>query len=278
MFLAERLIYLDLHKTGGTQIQQLLAATIGGQQSVQHQRLSPELHDAYVIGSVRNPWDWYVSLWAYGCARRGWLYLRLVRRQPALWQPFHAGRSLRRAPRPLQLRSPSALWERTENWRACYADSDDPTRFRTWLARVLDPAYRVDLGEGYARSTVWRTAGLMTYRYLRLYTRDLAALMSMHGPADLDALRAFADQQTLLRAVVRTEQLEADLIAALKGAGYQLSADQQALIRERASQRANRSAHRPAAEYYDPATVRLVAERERLLIERYGYTPPIGAG
>ncbi|HEU4322279.1 MAG TPA: hypothetical protein VFS21_03935 [Roseiflexaceae bacterium] len=276
MFIADRLIYLDLHKTGGTQIQQLLAATVGGQQSVQHQRLPPELRDAYVIGSVRNPWDWYVSLWAYGCAGRGWLYLRLARRQPVLWRPFHSGRTLRRARGPLRLRSPLPRRRRAEVWRACYADSNDPALFRTWLARVLDPAYRVDLGEGYARSAAWRAAGLMTYRYLRLYSGELGPLMSAGRPADLDALRAFAAEHTLLRAAVRTERLEEDLIAALVGAGYQLSSGQQALIRERAHSRANRSAHRAAAEYYDPATAQLVAERERLLIERYGYRPPAG--
>ncbi len=277
MFIADRLIYLDLHKTGGTQIQQLLAATVGGEQSAQHQRLPPELRDAYVIGSVRNPWDWYVSLWAYGCAGRGWLFLRLARRQPALWRPFHAGRTLRRARRRPVPRSPLPRRRRAQAWRACYANSGDPALFRAWLARVLDPAYRVDLGEGYARSAVWRAAGLMTYRYLRLYSRDLGPLASARGPADLDALRAFAVEHTLLRAVVRTERLDDDLIAALDGAGYRLSPGQRALIRERARDRANRSAHRAAAEYYDPASARLVAERERLLIERYGYRPPAGA-
>ena len=67
MFEADRLLYIDLHKTGCSHIGRLLQETVGGRRLGKHNRPSAMPTDRMIIGSVRNPWDWYVSLWAFGC-------------------------------------------------------------------------------------------------------------------------------------------------------------------------------------------------------------------
>ena len=35
-------------------------------------------HKKYMVGSIRNPYEMYVSLYAYGCSKKGKLYNTLV--------------------------------------------------------------------------------------------------------------------------------------------------------------------------------------------------------
>ena len=80
MFVNERLIYLQLQKTGCTHVAMLLDKLIGGEQVGKHNRLPARLESEgrLIVGSVRNPWDWYVSLWAFGCEQCGGLADRLT--------------------------------------------------------------------------------------------------------------------------------------------------------------------------------------------------------
>jgi hypothetical protein len=140
-----------------------------GRQGEMHGRL-PEsiLHsDRLIAGSVRNPWDWYVSVWAYGCDGEGVLYNRLTGSRKVLGygyrQSFLTGLSnclheLCRLRRP---------------WRETYTDSSSPVLFRRWLTALLDPERSRGLGENYSRSQLSGFAGFYTYRYCYLFHRPL---------------------------------------------------------------------------------------------------------
>ena len=71
MYINDHIIYLHLQKTGGTHITDLLVRYLGGTVINKHGRLDCYPAGRTVIGSVRNPWDWYVSLFAYGCMGEG---------------------------------------------------------------------------------------------------------------------------------------------------------------------------------------------------------------
>ena len=80
MFVTDKLIYLQMQKTACSHIAAMLAETVGGRKIGLHIPLPRRLHstDKHVVGSIRNPWDWYVSQWSYGCAGRGALRNRLT--------------------------------------------------------------------------------------------------------------------------------------------------------------------------------------------------------
>lgn len=81
MFVSERFVYLELHKTGCTHIRDILNELLDGGLIGKHNQATPELFRQRKIffGSVRNPWEWYTSLWAYGCDNRGALFNNVTR-------------------------------------------------------------------------------------------------------------------------------------------------------------------------------------------------------
>src|SRR5690625_3551544 len=179
MFVSDVVIFTELHKTGGTHIGHWLQKLVGGEQVGKHIRVPPQLRDRFVLGSVRNPWDWYVSLWAFGCGGEGSVRQQVTRRLDLSYcrrqLPAEMGR---RWLTPTEwTRQLIADWcKPVAQWQQDYHDPNDAEAFRRWLHRMMDPARSLDVGEGYGHSPVARSAGLLTYRYLKLFTsldRDL---------------------------------------------------------------------------------------------------------
>ena len=72
---------------------------------------------------------------------------------------------------------------------------------------------------------------------------------------------------------IRNERLEEDLIGALDSCGVRLSENQRDRIRS--SGRTNASSRKQnASYYYDDDTIALVYERERFIVDKFGYVPP----
>ena len=253
MFVTDKLVYLQLQKTACSHIAAMLQKTVGGKKIGLHIPLPRRLQSAgkYIVGSVRNPWDWYVSQWSYGCAGRGALRKRLTGRK--LFRLFE---------KPI-----NELTKPVARWRETYKDHRDPEGFNRWLKMVFDPYRRKDLGEGYAKSPISRFAGLMTFRYMRIYTRGGTA-------TSLEALKKFDAENNVLNCTIRVESIENDLIRALEAAGYELGDEQIGIINAGADNRTNPSEHLPTEFYYDQETVDLVAQNEKLIIEKYSYSPP----
>lgn len=266
MYVTDDFVYLQLQKTACTHIAQLLATHGTGGQIGKHNALSPQLLASRrkIIGSVRNPWDWYVSLWAFGCGRKGGLHERVTRRidaearySPSQW-----------------LRAAGGLFDRhTREWREVYADPNDSALFQRWLELMFDPRRAAELGEGYATSSLSRFAGFLVYRYLRLFSRDPARLFdgSLTGH---DALARYAESSNVLNFVIRYENLEPDLLETLAALGRPASDEQVQLIRS--APRTNPSVRRrDFSTYYDAKSADLVADRERVIITKYGYVHPL---
>ncbi|MBV9790166.1 MAG: hypothetical protein JOZ51_18400, partial [Chloroflexi bacterium] len=220
-----------------------------------------------IIGSIRNPWDWYISLWGYGCDRKGALYHRVTSTKSwwfdLIFAPGYAFRSL-----PIQLKKPRQLW------RNSYRSVDDPQAFREWLYLLCNHDRQREMAEGYDRTSLSTFAGLMTFRYLRLFGRDVANLFeqpdSFKSAADL---AAFDREQNMLTGTIRNEQLEDDFIKVLTQCGVQLSDEQIATIR--GSKKTNTSSRKRSVEYYyDRDTLELIKHRDQFIIEKYGYATP----
>jgi hypothetical protein len=271
MFVTEKLIYLQLQKTGCTHIVRMMTELVGGELiGRKHARLEPnfDLAGRKIVGSVRDPWSWYVSLWAFGCIRSGTVYSSTTTRnfRKHLIQrkkyPRHWLGGLW-----AELVKPTACWSRL------YADSNDPSLFREWLKLTLDPHRAHDLGENYGYSTLSPFAGLLTYRYARLYASETESIFPPAGLRTLDALRNFDHNHNLAELVIRNESLEDDLISVLKTCGHKLDKSAEEKIRK--AQKTNTSKHKATGEYYDAETLELVAQKEALIVGKYGYKPPV---
>jgi hypothetical protein len=272
MFVTDKLVYLQLQKTGCTHIVRMMNELVGGRSvGKKHGRLDRTFprEGRRIVGSIRNPWSWYVSLWAFGCTQNGAIYSNTTGRN---LKGHLAGNRL------YSVRALAGLWRSllkpVGEWKRLYADSDDPRLFRAWLKCVFDPARAHDLDPSFGKSGVKDHAGLLTYRYMWLYESDTDILYEPGALRSPAALRTYDRAHNIVDLIIRTEALEEDLVRVLKSAGHDIA--QQAETRLRTAQKTNTSRHRPTSDYYDDETTALVAEREALIIEKYGYAPPGG--
>lgn len=276
MFVADRLLYLELQKTGGSHIRRLLKQYTDGKAVGKHNRLLVVPEDKAVIGSIRNPWDWYVSLWAYGVSGKG-----AIRARTGTGLDFnYYYRMLPKAmgknwltSAELVLSMAHDIVKPVSQWQQSYQNSTDPTLFQHWLKLLFDKKRRFDIGEGYGFSPLTQHAGLLTYRYFRLFTPG-DAVFHNKNLADADALSAYDQKNNITKGMIRIESLETDFIGLLDEAGVELSKQQKAEILNKEGGKTNASKRKPASFYYDAESLALVAQGDRYLIEKYGYRPP----
>lgn len=266
MYVSDNLIFLQLQKTACTHIERILKSYFPGEQVGKHGPLTFDPGDRRIVGSIRNPFDWYVSLWSYGCLKRGYIQSvltagrtelvgRLLRergRQPGKWPEMvhFLGRALR---------------HETSVYRAFYTDPDDPALFQGWLRQILTGPRRPYLEDDYPLYPIDGHIGLFSYRFLRLFT-DVTAWKARHPHlADMEALRDFHARHSICSTFIRNERLEQDLSALLRDLGVAVTAED--LVRDKV----NASKHRPYTEYYDDETADLVRTRDGLICDLFGY-------
>ncbi len=256
---SEKLVYLELQKTASTLIGALLVDLFGAEHRYpKHGLLPTDCESRFVVGSVRNPWDYYVSLWSFGGQGDGGMHRRLTQR------------NLRRARRALPRPGPllAELRKPTSDWRSTYAEPHTPEKFRSWLSKVHDARRAGQIDAPYGAAELRHVAGYATYRYGRLYSGDLETVLRANTPAEL---RATVAASSLPNAFIRMEHLADDLLDAVRRAGYRVDDTLERAVRERADIAVNRSEHRPYTDYYDDTSRDLVAERDALIVERHGY-------
>lgn len=271
MFVSEKLLFLELQKTGCTHIRNFLMEIVGGRFVERHNQVDAHLldRDRFVLGSVRDPWHWYVSVWAYSCDRRGDHYSNVSTRGIRL-----RNRGWKRRPFSLLVEVLQSRPNRhPEEWKRTFRDVDDAGAFREWLYMLHDETYWPDVGEGYWRFPLNRFAGFLTYRYLRAFTcrkGELGKLKRVSTPeqlADYDRNECFVDR------FIRNERLESDLLEALRHAGLEVPAKIAAELAARPKTNTS-SKKRGPDHYYDADTEKLVGERDRLIVDKFRYLAP----
>jgi hypothetical protein len=268
MFITKDLVFLELHKTGCTQIYYILDHVFDGKMIGKHNQASPDLfeEEKVFIGSIRDPWEWYTSLWAYGCDQRGAVYHKVTREKKSIrglgWRrnPYKAFLKL------FHSRDP-------QKWKDTYSDVDDAEAFREWLYMMHDPKYQPDIEEGYSDSAVSQNAGLLTFRYLYLFCTKDGEWNNLNKLSTLDEISNYENEQCFIDYFIRNENLEKDIFRCIKEIDEELPDHTKKKILT--TRRINASSKKYGPEYYyDAATEELVAEREQLIIDKFRYTAP----
>lgn len=270
MFLSEKVIYLELHKTGSTHIRHLLKDLLGGSFVGKHNQAARKLFDGkrVFLGSVRNPWHWYLSLWSYGCERKGAIF-------HATTQPMASfgGLGWDVSILDAMMRLRRNFTRDPKVWLDLYADIENVDAFKAWLKLIIDPDHLPDLGEGFSACLLSEFAGLMTYRYLKLYCSARGEMKGLSKLDNLEQLRDFERRNCFVSHFIRTEHLESDLFECLDKCGVSLSEEERSEILSRP--RLNKTKrHISAIDYYDLESERLVYERDPIIIEKFGYLAP----
>jgi hypothetical protein len=257
VFIGKTIIYPDLQKTGSTHIRRLLMS-LPEEEGVKFRKHTPFCQippqdlqgwdDKVKLGSIRNPWAWYVSLWAYGCSGRGDIHNKTTRFQ---WRIFK------------QRRNFHYLMIPRHSWRDAYSDHS-PKGFKAWLELMFSPKHGRDLGE-YGRSPISEHSGLYTYRYLRLHTLGFDSHTTVISTR-ADILE-WDRRYNFINHVIRQEQLNEDFLAFIQTRGIPPSPQTFELLQGKS----NTSPHAHYQDYYDGESEKWVREKEWFIIGKYGY-------
>ncbi len=267
MLITDKFIYLELQKTGCSHTQQILAeifssnCKIIGQHNT-YDSISPELigdfENKIKVGNVRNPWDWYVSMWAYGCGQKGALYNRLTRRTNLF---------TKKGIKKIIKKNLNIGFSKMdpELWKQLYSDVNNYKNFNIWLSLLLSRK-KHDIGENFKTNKISQFSGLLTYRYLSLYTyRE-----KFHDVQSLKDLKMYDINKNFVNIIIRTESLHEDLFENAKDLNF--SQEKLKIILEGFKEKTNKSSRNEDYRiYYNNESINLVEKYEKFIIEKYNY-------
>ena len=261
-----------MQKTGCTHIASLLTNLFDGEQIGKHNAASSVQinSNSYFISSIRNPWDWYLSLWTYGVQGKGGLMERLTNKNyrtvvtRALRNPIKDSTILQ------DLRD--EITKDVSLWRDVYGESDNVESFRNWLKQIHDPRNSRWLGEGFGRSTISEFCGFMSFRYLYLCCSNPPDSNFSRLISNYTDLVQFDKKFSYIDFFIRQECLEEDFCKAI-GKIRTLNNEEKTQI---FSGKKTNSSKRPLSviDYYDRESIDLIYNRDRLIIEKFEYSPP----
>lgn len=273
MLTSDKLILVELHKSGSSRLKKLLGDIVGGETSGKHAGYADELvaTGKPIVGFVCNPLTWYLTQWQLGCAGKGDIHKRLTDQER--WDQLQA----RRANRPVKESSRPGALDIPEGWNADYAkktwygDAESPEAFREWLKAVLsNRAIRRLVDSGYAGSPINKLAGLMTYH---LFTSFVRGGENVDKSIDsVEALEALGAANAITPHFIRAESVGTDLQQVLTALSIPLSSEQQTAIDELKDRGA--AAAKAIQRFYDVPSLRMVAKRDELISKLFGYTAP----
>lgn len=232
MLVAEKLVFVELHRTGASKLQKLLAEVAGAEhpEKVTASAEALAARGLPVIGYVSDPLAWYYFLWKQGCAGKGDLHKRLT--DPARWSALAAKlatQAQERGKSGPSLELPSG-WGADHAKGVWYASSENPAAFREWLRAVLKTrSIRRLVSPAYSHSPVQKFAGLMTHEYFSTFVRGFDKVDAATGSHE--ALWALNEAQAITPWFVRAESTSADLEAVLSKIGITLTEQQWAAAR-----------------------------------------------
>ena len=183
------LIYLDLHKTGSSTLVRFFKDEVVGETQRWRWKHEPprdvEKHESDLwVMSVRNPLDYYVSLWAFGSKSQKGVYRAM---------------------------DPSK--------RGTVYGNNEPETFRRWLSAVLDasnlaldPSHEPATHTGRNMHQAARAGiGLFSLRYLILSTSAPTLRNPRARVTKATDLRSFLEEHSRVDSYIRLENLHEDL-------------------------------------------------------------------
>lgn len=251
----EKFIYLDMYKTGSTYIDVLLRKLVEGK-PVRRTRHAPITkgrpffwkRGKFAFATVRNPWDWYVSMWAYSIKQPNVLFFRDVRKVLG-----------------------------PEGARKLFDAENPKESFATWLRSLSDPEFLngVMIGHPYSKTSLNKFLGFYSYRFMRVTTPHPALAMGWWNIRNMDQAIRHQKRWALYDKVFKSETLTEDfskfVLENQESLGFKKNARR---ILEKNAPTPKNTSNRTLStyrDYYTDELRALVASRDRLVIDLFGY-------
>jgi Flp pilus assembly protein TadD len=233
MIVTESFVFIHMHKTGGQTLNDIIKRCVEDCRDIGYHyprsEIPPEFANLPVVGLVRNPWDWYVSWYAFN------------RRPKINNQLFNVVSDSGQSNFKSTITSLINLG----------SDSPASNLYRDDLIRMLPDSLGGNRGAGLTKDSIREFRSEETGYYSWLVERML-------GNA--------SDDQTF---VGRFENLQDDFLDIMQRLSVKETEALKTELDKR--ERKNASRHSHYSHYYDDELRDLVANKERRLIEKYGY-------
>lgn len=265
MIFTEKSVFLELAKTGSTYARYILLQMPGsenvGKKHNIFSQLKPKNRERFSqsikVASIRNPFEYYVSLYGFACSKRGGLYTRVMKR-PDYLSFYHPGHLFTMTVAFLRWRS---------EWRKVLQDANSIENFKRFLYLLLEQN-PTGAGFHYGLCSAYRYIGYYTHDYLRTCTYDfIPSVGSFSSFADFEEHQ---QEKYFVDVMLRNESMRNDLLDRASDIGFSRDMVKAAIDNKPARSKTS-SKHRPWQEYYDAETKKLVEEKERLIIEKFNY-------
>lgn len=261
MFQSDDLIYIQMQKCASSHIASLLPHFFAGQRLGKHNAASTAQinSDRYFISSIRNPWDWYLSLWTFGIKGKGGVRTRLLK-GPTF------GRLINNPTigHYVKMRNDAAKF--TE----LYADDHDVSAFRTWLKLINKPENQYLFKKEH--NAISKICGLFTFRYLSLCCQNMDNIKQLKQIDSLEDLRNFDKQNCYIDFFIRQESLEDDFCKAIEKIRALTPEEKQIVYSAKKTNTSKRSLQ--ITDYYDQESIDSVEQNEQFIIDKFNYSCP----
>jgi hypothetical protein len=249
----DNFIFLDVYRTGSSHVVDLLWKIVPGKPlvNIRHASLTKgrpwgTTGGKPVIATVRNPWDWYVSLWAIEADGK------------------------RPIGKPMFAHLPP------EEYARLFDKSEPKASFSRWLRCMHNPVllnrglYREHLPQSGLASVI----GIYTYRFLRVTTRYPRFFLRRPLINSPEGAVRYHQYMKSYDTTLRNESLTEDLAAFVERHPQGFKPDAVKTIRAADTRPKNASnrAFSSYRDYYSESDAALVAERDRFFIAEFGYS------
>ena len=269
MFITENLILLEYPKATSTYLRLFIKLYYNfnvQKKGIHNPITSDEIYkkidnDAIkVIGSVRNPYSFYVSLRAFNIQNKG---KDGIDNRIGLHRSLFTKSGLKSI-----VRNPMVLFRDLSDWKDTYVDSHSTENFQRWIELFIDKKTQ-HVHPLYAK--ISHRMGYATYLYFMLYTKrfnkNYKELLNQNI-----SLEDYYQKFKFPIEIVKTETIYDDLVES----SISLNLDKVKVIRIQdemlqKKKHFNASKRKKYTEYYSKEIIELVAQKDKWLIEKYNY-------
>ena len=264
MFISSKICFLELEKTGISSINKYLKNHIQeGKITRPHDYVTDEILNKklFFLGSIRNPLDWYISRWSYGCMMRSddSLFRNFVKKRFNISRINNIDGQYFKKIKYLK----NQLFKNNTNLESLYSDPYNKDNFKKWLKELLTNKKNSPLAEHYFFSSLYLNFGYMTFRYLIMFTKPNQRKKIYSEIKNYQNIIDFDKNYNFINKFVKVENLKYDLEVLMKELGIDKTKEIEIV---------NPSKRKKDLDYYyDDETLEIVKKQDKFIFDKFNY-------